>query len=49
MAGKEWYPIFGGTGNLLLMLNIDWFKPFEHMQYSIGVIYLVIQNLPRSV
>ena len=31
------------------MLNIDWFQPFERTQYSIGVIYLVIQNLPRSV
>ena len=36
-------------GNLLFMLNIDWFQPFERTQYSIGVIYLVIQNLTRSV
>ena len=36
-------------GNLLFMLNIDWFQPFEHTQYSVGVIYLVIQNLPRAV
>ena len=31
------------------MLNIDWFQLFDHIQYSIGVIYLVIQNLPRSL
>ena len=34
---------------LLLMLNIDWFQPFDHTQYSVGVIYLVIRNLPRAV
>ena len=36
-------------GNLLFMLNVDWFQPFDHTGYSVGVIYLVIQNLPRSV
>ena len=35
-------------GNLSLMLNIDWFNPFEETQYSVGAIYLAIQNLPRS-
>ena len=49
---KEWMeidgvPYLGVPGNLLLMLNIDWFQPFQHTQYSVGVIYLVIQNLPR--
>lgn len=34
--------------NLALMLNIDWFNPYEHSQYSVGVIYLVLLNLPRS-
>ena len=51
---KEWLvkdgtPFLEVPGNLLLMLNIDWFKPFVHTQYSVGVIYLVIQNLPRTV
>lgn len=55
---KEWMktpdgvPFLAAPGNLLFMLNIDWFQPFEDTQYSIGVIYLayylVIQNLPRS-
>lgn len=35
--------------NLALMLNIDWFQPFKLTQYSVGVIYLVIMNLPRSI
>ena len=36
-------------GNLLLMMNVDWFKPFGHSTYSAGVIYLVGQNLPQSL
>ena len=36
-------------GNLLLMLNVDCFQPFIHNRYSVGVMYLVIQNLPRAV
>ena len=31
------------------MLNIDWFQPFKHRQYSVGVIYLVNMNLPRKL
>ena len=34
--------------NLSLMLNVDWFNPFDETPYSAGVIYFVIQNLPRS-
>lgn len=34
--------------NYALMLNLDWFQPFEHVKYSIGVIYAVILNLPRQ-
>lgn len=32
----------------LVTLNIDWFQPFTHSIYSVGGIYLTIQNLPRS-
>lgn len=32
----------------LVTLNVDWFQPFSHTEYSVGVIYLTIQNLPRS-
>lgn len=32
-----------------LMLNIDWFKPCKHTEYSMGAIYLTIMNLPRQL
>ena len=31
------------------MLNIDWFQPFKHRVYSVGVMYLVFMNLPRNI
>ena len=31
-----------------VMLNVDWFQPFDHHTYSIGVLYLVLMNLPRT-
>ena len=34
--------------SLLLSLNIDWFSPFTNSTYSVGAIYLTINNLPRS-
>ncbi len=34
--------------NLGLILNVDWFNPFKHSPYSVGAIYLVLLNLPRS-
>ncbi|OBZ80176.1 hypothetical protein A0J61_11775, partial [Choanephora cucurbitarum] len=34
--------------NLLLTLNCDWFQAYKD-SYSIGVIYLTVQNLPREV
>ena len=32
-----------------LMLNIDWLKPYKHVQYYVGAIYLSIMNLPRQL
>lgn len=32
-----------------LLMNVDWFQPFEHTVYSVGVIYITILNLPRLV
>ena len=32
----------------ILCLNVDWFQPFKHTQYSVGTIYLTIQNLLRQ-
>ncbi|CAC5417978.1 unnamed protein product [Mytilus coruscus] len=34
--------------NYGMMLNLDWFQPYEHVQYSVGVMYAVILNLPRE-
>ena len=41
-------PFLEITTNLALFLNVDWFTPYEHSQYSVGVIYLIVANLPRS-
>lgn len=50
--GKVWEDMqkqgFFQDGDLALMINCDWFRPFKHVQYSIGVIYAVILNLPRE-
>ena len=32
-----------------LMLNLDWFKPCKHTEYSLGALYLTVMNLPRRV
>ena len=32
----------------LMTLNVDWFQPFERGIYSVGAIYLTVQNLPRN-
>ena len=42
-------PFLSNPYNLGLMLNCDWFQPFDHSSYSVGVLYLVILNLPRSI
>ena len=31
--------------NYALLMNIVWLQPFKHFEYSVGVIYLVM-NLP---
>ena len=35
--------------NLGLMINLDWFQPYEGTIHSTGVIYAVICNLPRNI
>ena len=32
-----------------LLLNVDWLQPYKHIQYSVGVLYLVILNLPQAI
>ena len=33
-------PFLASSGSIGVILNIDWFQPFKHRQYSIGEIYL---------
>ena len=40
-------PFLAEPKNLCLSFNVDWFKVYDHSQYSAGPIYLVILNLPR--
>ncbi|CAB4414564.1 unnamed protein product, partial [Rhizophagus irregularis] len=35
--------------HLGLMLNVDWFQPFDGTNHSTGAIYAVICNLPRNI
>ena len=30
------------------MINVDWFQPYKHLNYSVGAIYLSVFNLPRQ-
>lgn len=32
-----------------LMMNVDWFKAYKHLEYKIGAIYLTVMNLPREL
>ena len=41
-------PFLSQPKNLCLMLNVDWFNPYDETSYSAGVMYFVVQNLPRS-
>ncbi|KAJ8315783.1 hypothetical protein KUTeg_007933, partial [Tegillarca granosa] len=41
---------FQGDRNLGLILNVDWIQPFKNRtDYSVGVIYFAILNLPRNI
>ena len=31
------------------MLNVDFFQPYKHIQYSLGAIYLTVLNIPRDM
>lgn len=41
-------PFLSDPYTLACSLNVDWFQPFTRSQYSVGVLYLVINNLPRQ-
>ena len=41
-------PFLAAPNNFGLMLNVDWFQPTKHGSDTIGVIYMVVMNLPRE-
>ena len=49
MATVLWRRILQLPGNFLLLMNMDFFQPFSHTTYSVGVIYCVVLNLPREL
>ena len=46
---RDGVPFLEKDDSFALILNVDWFQPFTHTQYSIGVIYLTVLNLPRYI
>ena len=42
-------PFLSLSHNYALLLNVDWFQPYKHRTYSVGVIYVAILNLPRDI
>lgn len=43
-------PFLSEFTSIGLMMNIDWFQPFKNRNdYSVGVIYFVLLNLPRNI
>lgn len=43
-------PFLSEFTSIGLMMNIDWFQPFENRNdYSVQVIYFVLLNLPRNI
>ena len=44
---KEFGDFLTKPRNYALMLNLDWFQPFEHTNDSVGVLYMTVLNLPR--
>ena len=52
--GRAWKDLQASTGGIDgntigLMLNVDWFNPFKHGNYSMGAVYLSVLNLPRKI
>ena len=40
---------FSSPNNFGLLLNIDWYQPFKHTIYSVGVMFITIFNLPQHL
>ena len=44
--GKE---LLSSRYGLALIVNVDWFQPYKHVPYSVGVIYICVLNFPRHM
>ena len=42
------HPFLSRPYKMALTINVDWLQVFEHVVYSVGVIYLTVNNLPRE-
>ena len=42
-------PFLSNPLSFAFTINLDWFRPFKHSNFSIGAIYMTIMNLPRNL
>ena len=55
--GKMWseFQVYNGCPFLsdplsfAFTINLDWFRPFKHSNFSVGAMYMTIMNLPRNL
>ena len=45
----EGVPFLASPHSYALILNLDWFQPYKHLTYSVGVLYLSVLNLPSHI
>ena len=45
----EGVPFLASPHSYALILNLDWFQPYKHLTYSVGVLYLSVLNLPSHL
>ena len=44
----EGQALLSDSGCIALTMNMDFFQPYKHLQYSLGAIYCTVMNLPRT-
>jgi hypothetical protein len=47
--GRVWKEFSDSNSQPFFIKNLDWFNLCKNIQYSVGVIYLTILNLPRHI
>ena len=45
----EGVPFLASPHSYALTLNLDWFQPYKHLTYSVGVFYLSVLYLPSHI